>query len=268
MTSITDESAAPLSEEARRLLDAARDDGLTVRVMGGIAVYWRCQDNLRLMRSLHREYHDVDIVADPRQVKQLRALFERLGYTENQQVYVDSAGTRIVAFMPTVTTHLDVFLGDLQFCHTIPLKNRLQIDPDTLALADLVLQKLQIFEINRKDLIDLVTLFDTFELGDGDHGVINADRIAGLLAEDWGLWRTATQNLARTREFMAGEHVADVDAERIGVSLDRLADRIEQQPKSMKWRIRSRVGDRVKWYEDVEDLREGEDQPTGYAGGG
>lgn len=254
-----DASGATLTDEARQLLDCAEGRNLTIRLMGGIAVRVRCPGQEATFRRFGRHYSDVDLVGVGRQAKALRDSFAALGYAEDSHVYIDSGGTRVVAYRPSSSTHVDVFFDDLEFCHTIPLKGRLERDEPTLPLAELVLQKLQIVEINRKDLIDIVVLMLEHPLGSSDQEEINIDRIAQLAAEDWGLWRTMTMNLDRTRQF--AREAAELDEEqrtRTLAQLDALRGRIEDVPKGMRWRMRARVGDRVKWYRDVEDLREGE----------
>lgn len=251
------DSGAVLTEEARQILDSAASRDVTLRLMGGIAVRVRCPGQADTFQRFGRHYSDVDVVAVGRHVKGLRDSFVALGYTEDSHVYVDSAGSRIVAYRPASTTHVDVFLDDLEFCHTIPMKGRLEVDDVTLPLAELVLQKLQIVEINRKDLIDLVALLLEHPLGSGDVERINTDRIAQLTADDWGLWRTVTMNLDRTDHF-ARESV-ELDEEQRARALGRIAElrrHIDEAPKGMRWRMRAKVGDRVKWYRDVEDLRE------------
>ena len=36
--------------------------------------------------------------------------------------------------------------------------------------------------------------------------------------------------------------------------LDDLRIRVDEEPKSPRWRIRARVGERVKWYEEPEEV--------------
>jgi hypothetical protein len=47
-----------------------------------------------------------------------------------------------------------------------------------------------------------------------------------------------------------------VASETIEQRLDQLWERIEAQPKSVKWRLRARVGDRISWYELPEEVRQ------------
>jgi len=253
------DSGVALTDEAHQLLDSAASRDVTVRLMGGIAVRVRCPGQADTFRRFGRQYHDVDVVAVGRHVKALRDSFADLGYTEDSQIYVDSAGSRIVAYRPHSTSHVDVFLDDLEFCHTIPMKGRLEVDTLTLPLADLLLQKLQIVEINRKDLIDIVVLLLEHPLGSGDEGRINTDRIAQLAADDWGMWRTMTMNIDRTEQFVRESTELEEDERAQAVAhLEELRGCIDDVPKGMRWRMRAKVGDRVKWYRDVEDLRDAE----------
>ena len=125
----------------------------------------------------------------------IREMLAGAGYVDDPHVYVDSEGTRLVAEHAGIGMHIDVFLDKLEFCHTVLWKDRLELDPETIPLAELLLQKMQIVEINEKDLIDTIMLLLEFPLGDNDDETINVDRVARVCAKDWGWWRTLTMNL-------------------------------------------------------------------------
>jgi hypothetical protein len=144
---------------------------------------------------------------------------------------------------------LDVFVDTFELCHTIPITRRLELDPQTIPLAELLLTKLQVVELTDKDLLDIVTLLDLHDVGPRDDDVINSNVIAELTADDWGLWRTIKLNVERINDAV-GSLPLDADArDRVIARLNALWERIEQEPKSRKWRLRDRVGDRKRWYE-------------------
>lgn len=235
-------------------MEAAAVRGAVLRLMGGIAVRSRCPGQADVLRRFGRRYNDVDLVGYGRHADAIRESLAGLGFAETAHVYVDSGGTRMVAQHPLSHTNVDVFLDRLDFCHTIPLKKRLELDPSTLPLAELLLQKLQIVEINQKDLVDIVVLLLGHPLARDDRGAVNADRIALLTASDWGLWRTVTMNLGKTVQFAAGGELNTTERDAVSARAAELGRWIESHPKSLSWKMRSRVGDRVKWYSDVEEL--------------
>jgi hypothetical protein len=151
--------------------------------------------------------------------------------------------------------YVDVFYDKLDFSHVISWANRLEVDSPTIPLAELLLEKMQIFEINEKDIIDTIMLLLEHPLGDSDQEVINIERIAHLLARDWGLWRTTTMNLDKVKQ-MAGKYpqLSTEEQSRVVDQADRAFERIEAASKTRGWRLRSRVGDRVKWYKDVDEV--------------
>jgi hypothetical protein len=246
---------AEFEVEADRLLGLAREEGTTLRLLGAVAFARRCPNHAYLRERLGRHYTDIDFAAYGREASQIRAMLARAGYTEDPQVYVDSEGSRLVAEHPGIGMHIDVFLDKLEFCHTVLWKGRLEIDPETIPLAELLLQKMQIVEINEKDLIDAITLLLEFPLGDSDDETINIGRIAAICRKDWGWWRTLTMNLDKVRQMAEHyEQLTEEETRRVSDQVRAALERIEAEPKTMSWRLRSKVGDRKKWYRDVGEL--------------
>ena len=233
----------------------ARKGGVVLRLLGAVAFARRCPDHAYLRERLGRHYTDIDFAAYGRDSEEVRALLRGAGYREDPHVYVASEGTRMVAEHPGIEMHVDVFLDKLEFCHTVPWKDRLELDPDTIPLAEMLLQKMQIVEINEKDLIDMITLLLQFPLGDSDRETINIGRVASLCARDWGWWRTLTMNLDKVRQM--ADHYQDLTDEekrRVNDQVQTALDRIDAEPKTMGWKLRARIGDRKRWYRDVSEL--------------
>jgi hypothetical protein len=141
----------------------------------------------------------------------------------------------------------------MKMCHVIELAGRLGHSGPTLTPVDLLVSKLQVYEVNMKDLVDSIALLLDHPIGDHDDDVINARYLARLTAEDWGLYRTLQLNTERVRNAARD---LNVDAVRINQRLDEIWTRIEAEPKSLKWKLRARVGDRVSWYELPEEVRQ------------
>ena len=145
---------------------------------------------------------------------------------------------------------MDVFVSSFRMCHEIPLEKRLNVDEDTVPLAELLLTKLQIIELNEKDVRDTVALLLEHDVTDDDAGV-NASHVAELCADDWGLWRTISHNLETLRERLDGY---EVDRETVSSRVSSILERIETAPKSRSWRMRARIGERKRWYELPEEV--------------
>jgi hypothetical protein len=261
MTATGDQSAerierAILEAEVTTLVDTADAIGSPVRVLGSIGVAIHCPDAAVLLPSFERTYADIDLVAYRKGAKALTATLTQMGYRDDREVYIASEGSRSMFDHPTSRIHLDVFYDKLEFCHVIPMSGRLEADRPTIPLAELLLSKLQIVKINEKDIVDAVLLLLDHPLGSGDAGIIDVDRIARLAADEWGLWRTLTQNLAKVATLAAVYPQLD-DGQRVTVAAatTALKTRIDAEPKPVAWRMRSRVGDRRQWWTDVDEVR-------------
>jgi hypothetical protein len=149
---------------------------------------------------------------------------------------------------------VDVFIDSFRMCHQIPLADRLDNNGPTVPLAELLLTKLQIIELNEKDVRDTVLLLHGHTVEEHDDDAVNAGQIAHLCAADWGLWRTITANLERCRDHIDDYELEPGDGERISSRFDELLGRIEDEPKSRGWKLRAKVGERKRWYELPEEV--------------
>jgi hypothetical protein len=242
--------------ELKRILKASDYAGIILRVIGSLAFQMHCPKYGYLQAAMGRAYTDIDFAAYPSQTKQIQNLLAGLGYRENREVFVVSEGGRAIFDKSEVGLHIDVFFGKLDFCHVIRWDDRLEVDHPSIPLAEMLLEKMQIVRINEKDIIDTIMLLLEHPMGDVDDETINIKRVGELCSADWGLWRTTTMNLGKVNQLaqgykqLSGEQKGMIDSQ-----VKAALARIDQEPKSLSWRLRSRVGDRVKWYKEVDEVQ-------------
>lgn len=220
---------------------------MPLRLLGGVAVRIR---SAGLPSALTREYNDLDFATTKKGSSDVQRLLRDLGYEPRVAFNALNSRERLVFLDDAHGRKVDIFVSLFRMCHEIPLENRLAVDSGTVPLAELLLTKLQIIELNEKDIRDAVAILLEHDVTDDDAGV-NGAHVAFLCAEDWGLWRTITQNLEQV-----GEHATsyEVDHETVLGRVRHLLERIEAAPKSRSWRLRARVGDRKRWYELPEEV--------------
>jgi hypothetical protein len=237
------------------IAEKAAEHGATMRVIGSLAFRLACPDFRDLEYDNERYLTDVDFVAYASEIDRVQDTFFDLGWSENQSVLRLFGDKRRIFYHPTEPVHSDVFIDKLRFCHEIDFRGRLEIEDVTISLVDLLLEKLQIVEINRKDLVDTMMLLRQHEISEdgSDQHRVDGAYLASLCAADWGLWRTSTMNLRKTSE-LALDYLEPEDSEVVRGRLDVLIRLIDDAPKSLKWRARARIGDRVKWYREVEEV--------------
>jgi len=248
----------PLSaffRDALTIIDTAKQKRIELRLMGATAIYYRCPNSRTLSESMNRPLTDLDFMTLSRYVRHIPDLFETLGYIENERVNALYGLRRQIYSDAKSGRHVDIFVDKLTFCHEVDLTNRLEIDPVTLTLADLLLEKMQIVKIGEKDVKDGIILLREHELGRTDGETVSVDYIAKLLSNDWGFYYTVMTNLRKTKDYAKSlELLASSDRKLIENRIDALLERIERERKSMKWKIRARAGTTVKWYNDAEDV--------------
>lgn len=237
---------ADIVAEAERLLAAAKANNVPVRLLGGLAVYVHTEE---IPPPLRRSYDDIDVATTKSASRSAGELFSALGYEPSREFNALNGSRRLLFFDAQNERKLDVFVDTFELCHTIPITARLALDERTIPLAELLLTKLQVVELTEKDLRDTVTLLHRHDVGAHDDDAINGDFIAELTADDWGLWRTVKLNVARVHEQIGSLALDAAVSERVLERTNLLWARIEREPKSRKWRMRDRVGDRKRWYE-------------------
>ena len=210
-----------------------------------------------MQKMLDRSFTDIDFASYRRHGSDIIGLFSRLGYKDDVMV-TRLYGTRRLVFGEEGgnNRHCDVFLDKLEFSHDIPFEGRLEADYPTVPLAELLLEKMQIVKLNQKDVIDSIMLLREHQVGDTD-STINASRIVYLCARDWGLWKTVTTNLSRVAEIASRmEKLTDDDKSDVSEKVNELLAQIEKHLKTTGWKMRARVGEKRKWYRDVEEMLE------------
>jgi hypothetical protein len=245
-----DMSDPTLVAHGRRLVTEAAARGVALRLLGGAAIWLRASEPARA--AFGRDYPDLDLVAHRKQSRQLKELLEQDGYDPERIFNATHGAKRLLYHVADGSYHIDVFLDTFQMSHTLDLGSRLEVEELTLPAAELLLTKLQVAQLNRKDATDAVMLLYDHELAAGDGaGRLNVARVAELCAGDWGLYTTVVDNLATVDRLLP-----ELPAEAVAVA-PRIADlrlRLEAAPKTRAWKLRAKVGRRVRWYELPEEV--------------
>jgi hypothetical protein len=244
-----------VEEEMQRIVSEAQEQEIFLRLIGGLAIKVHCPHASH--RALEREYPDIDFVTDKAGAKKLMDFLPSMGYTPNKTFNTLSGDRRQLYYDEPRNRQIDVFIGDFEMCHKLPLADRLHVEPLTIPLAELFLSKAQVVKLNRKDALDLLAIVLDHEVGHEDEEKINADVIADLCARDWGLYTTISLTIQKLIDIMDRGEV-ELDEPEVRTIKNRLVTILEATdaaPKSMAWKLRARVGTRVRWYEEVEEVR-------------
>ena len=240
---------------ANQVVSEAHKQGAMIRLLGAVAFHIHCPAYGFFQEKAQRHFTDLDFAAYFNQNDAIRKTFAKLGYEEDREVAVVYARQRLVFDQRQTSMHVDIFFDKLDFCHPIYWAKRLEMDSPTIPLAEMLLEKMQIIQLNEKDVIDTLMLLREHPLDSGDHEAINARLISELCSKDWGLWRTVTMNLRKVSELSANyAWLEDPDRKVIQGRIQDLLGAVDAQPKSTAWKMRDAVGDRVKWYKEVHEI--------------
>ncbi|MCX8177181.1 MAG: hypothetical protein N3F10_02645 [Candidatus Bathyarchaeota archaeon] len=263
-------------QEAQGIVENAKNEGVTLRILGGLAIAIHSPEHREFARKLGRtgtgmikgqEYSDLDFIGYSGQRNRVKEFFDKLGYVKRRATLSTAASERQIYYHPKGWFYVDIFFDKLLVAnHPIDFRGRLELDYPTITVTDMLLEKIQMWEaFSIKDLKDCLLLLKAHGVSEG-HGreQIDTAYIARLLAQDWGFWYTATTNLKKLRKFVseldrlgkeAEINPADINGEEreeIIEKIDVLLERVEKEPKTLGWKMRAKVGTKKKWYNPVE----------------
>ncbi len=255
MTDAAQVPAAPpeAMAEAMSLIQAAAQQGITVRLLGGMAVRVLCPDYPpRPAAGLQ----DIDLASVTSSRKALQSFMLEQGHQPDKN-FNALYGHKQLYFVSAVSGRpIDVLIDKLAMCHELDFRDRIARMPYTLDPLDVLLSKLQIVKLNEKDVRDIVYLLSGYPVRDGaEAGTISLGLFRPIVGDDWGWWRTVTMNLDKIRGLTAEkpELVPSGASHDPAAQSAVLIAAAEDAPKSRRWKLRARVGDRVRWYQEPEE---------------
>ncbi len=248
-------------EEAMQILRAASEAKVALKMLGGLAIKIHSLNEEEFARRLGRfaehgqEYSDIDFATYYKSREEVRRVMESLSYSKRPSTMSTSASQRQIYFHPKEWFYIDVFWDKLKAAnHPISFRNRLAVDPLSIPLSDLLLEKLQIVSFSKKDMLDTLLLLKAHTVAEKEElETISTDRVARVLSRDWGFWYTVTTNLQGIREYaremsvLTTQEVSDLSSK-----VEKLLHAANSVPKSLKWKLRAVIGPRRKWYSPVE----------------
>lgn len=274
-----------MMSEARRIIDAGNALGVVLRLTGGLAVRHYAID----LEFAERDYSDIDLIGLRRQAADSHHVFEDLGYRENIHIAMATVNSQRQYFKPHRTLeshahmtkrahpvplvsaippsdHIDVFLDAMRMDHEIDFRDRLQINTYAIDPADLFLSKLQIVNLNEKDVHDVITLCKDVYVDFQPHpGVLDLEHVAETCAADWGLYIDVMSNVDKVMERVSDYDLSPRQSSRVTRTLELAQDMMTEHSKSLRWRLRSRIGKRLKWYNEIEEQFGGRSPDTALA---
>jgi hypothetical protein len=245
------QTLSDITAEARRVVSSATTRDAVVRITGSVAIQVHVAGRVALPRTAP---NDIDLMAPSRAERWLVPFLTELGYTGEKAFNARHGDRRLLFWDLGRDRKLEVFVGVFSMCHTLPLAERLEVESETIPLAELLLTKLQIIEINEKDMSDMHSLLITHSVGKSDVGEINGDRIGALCARDWGLHHTVARTLDRLGSDPPSYTLTTQQRALVDERVEDLRGALDEHPKSLAWRTRAKVGERVRWYEEPEEI--------------
>lgn len=239
-----------LIEEGSAIVEEAERRGIAIRLMGGVGIRVLLAESLPA--SFQRPYRDLDIIVRRRQRQEVEKLLSERGWLPATAFNALNGARRLLFEDPASDAQVDVFVESFEMCHTLPLADSLARPGPSLPATDLLMSKLQIVQLNAKDQGDCYALLQSCEVADGDHRSLEPERLSRLTSSDWGLQHTFELNLQRLIRGLDSEPGADTQS--VTAAIDALAAAMDRAPKTRAWKVRARIGERKRWYDEPEEV--------------
>lgn len=235
-------------DRAVPICQKAESAGISLKLLGGIAVAASAKNG---SKAFPREYKDFDFFALSSDRKAISKLLEEAGMKPDKMFNALHGATRMIYFDEEMQVSVDVLLDSFQMCHKVNLKERVPKSKIHIPPSDMLLTKMQIVKITENDMRDTAALLCDFEVGDRDsESELDGAYVAQVLANDWGFHKTFSINVDKLLSYLEGKPEGEVPSRRIRA----LWSKVEATPKTFKWKMRERVGEKVKWYEEPESV--------------
>jgi len=242
------------SERAVAIVRSAEKRGVTLKLMGGLAIALHCHGP----HSEHlRDYMDVDLFGLKRELQDIHALLHEMGFMpdlEYNRQFSANEQDRLKFNDQNSNESIDVFLDMFRMQHVIDFRDRLHLGGLTIPLTDLFLTKAQNTKLAPKDVTDIIALLEDHAVAHGEgEELLNVNYIAELCSDDWGLWKSVTDNLIKVRKLVDYDNYTSVRKPELLAKVASILDGIASRDKTFRWKLRSQVGEKLKWYMEVEE---------------
>jgi len=206
---------------------------------------------------MDRQLTDIDFASYSNQRSKVEELLADLGYTTQSYVSVAAAtfGRSLYWKADDQEIKTDIFWDRLRMNHTIDFEGRLELDNPTIPLSELLQEKLQIVKLNMKDVKDTIVLLLEHEPVENsvDRDTIDLTPILRNVSNDWGYYYTFSNNLRKIHKILnESQFLPAHEKVTVAARIMKISDAFERVPKSLRWKVRAKVGPSKRWYEEVE----------------
>ena len=241
-----------VADEGLRIVNEAETRGAILRLIGGAAIWLHTQKHRHLFEFLKRPTGDLDFVGYKKHSRTVKELMADLGFRPNEQLNAFHGHKRQLWY--TADGQIDIVFDILEMCHVINFEKRLEIDKPTVPVSDLLLSKIQIVNLNDKDVKDILILIREHGVSNTESDSINSKYISKFLANDWGFYYTTSLNLQKVRTLLPNYSLSLEDVADVNQKIDLLKKSMDEEPKSFGWKMREKVGTKKRWYNLVEEV--------------
>jgi len=240
-----------LMELVSSILKKCKEEEIEVRVMGGLAIFLKYPGYEELSNKIREPFSDIDLITRQRDIEKIETLFGELGFEQNRNFKILFGYQRRIFYTPMDIT-VEVYLDDLHLCQELKISERLSLDYPTICATDLLLSKIQRVDLQDKDVFDILVLLANCGFSRKSCDNIDLEYISELCSKNWGWWKIFKINLKRlldyNRELFGNQGEGNID-----INLKQIGHAIDSKKKSIGWKLRNIIGEKIKWYSYVEE---------------
>lgn len=202
--------------------------GITLRMVGGVAIYARCP-SIETHKSLQRVNKDLDFVVAADDWQRVGEVFIARGFSKKNESATEQHFVKDEVGIEVSGTH---YHEDFAF----DFSERLRLVPLTLPLADLLLIKLARVKFTEKDIQDSAALLVDHRVttGGDEEDEINREYLYHIANAQYGLWKTVFDNTV-TLEKIFDKYLEPEEAQLAWRRIELLQEVLDGKSHTLGW---------------------------------
>jgi hypothetical protein len=239
-----------LSQIATDLIEQGHRHGVELRLFGGLGCWLKSPHTRAQFDSRFSRDRDIDLFTPRCGLFELNTFPHRCGFDRTEvESHKGGSVLRLTSRVRGEAVEADIFVGRLNFSHGLNFGLEVLREGITFPFPELLIAKLQIHELTAADPPDLVMMTAEYDYGHDRGNGEDLSRAAEYCGRDYGLSLNVLSNIDKVEEWLESQHLPTGLATSSRLTLEKLRSLVKAARKTLRWKARSILGQRLSWYD-------------------